>query len=417
MKILLLNQCFWPDVVATSQQLTAVARRLSARGHDVTVIAGRQGYDDPKLVFPRHERWSGIDIIRIPSLNLGKKRRFARTVNFAVFMFMSGVRLLNLPRQDVVVALTSPPLISWLAAAFTRLKGGEMIFWAMDLNPDEAIAAGWLKENSFAARFLSRLLRSSMRQASAIIALDHFMKLRIMKKGIAEAKISVIPPARDENARFDERGREAFRRQHNLDKKFVVMYAGNHSPCHPLDTLLESAKHFRENERIVFLFVGGGSEQNKVEAFALNHRLTNIKCLPYQAQRDLAAVLSAADLQIVVMGDAFVGIVHPSKVYNILAVGAPFVFIGPDRSPLAEIVARIGDPQLATHVSHGESDKLARIISAAANYVPVRLAQSLELDAVDSSTGLIALIESASPEPQRPIVESAVPASRPDFIA
>ena len=44
MKILLLNQCFWPDVAATAQQLTTVARGLRSRGHEVTVIAGRRGY-------------------------------------------------------------------------------------------------------------------------------------------------------------------------------------------------------------------------------------------------------------------------------------------------------------------------------------------------------------------------------------
>ena len=56
--------------------------------------------------------------------------------------------MLFLPRQDVVVALTSPPLVSWLGSIFTRLKGGRLVFWVMDLNPDEAVAAGWLKEQS-----------------------------------------------------------------------------------------------------------------------------------------------------------------------------------------------------------------------------------------------------------------------------
>jgi len=117
------------------------------------------------------------------------------------------------------------------------------------------------------------------------------------------------------------------------------------------------------------------------------------------------------------MGDAFVGMVHPSKVYNILAVGAPFVFIGPAQSPIGEIVAGLGDPQLARQVGHGESEELADIISAAAKRGPARLRQGLAINTSDSLTRLIALIESACPEPQRGIVESAVPASRPDFIA
>ena len=55
MKVLLLNQCFWPDVVATAQQLTDLAAGLIERGHDVTVVCSDRGYDDQRLRFPRHE--------------------------------------------------------------------------------------------------------------------------------------------------------------------------------------------------------------------------------------------------------------------------------------------------------------------------------------------------------------------------
>jgi uncharacterized metal-binding protein len=39
MKVLLLNQCFYPDVVATAQYLTDLALELRNAGHDVTVVA------------------------------------------------------------------------------------------------------------------------------------------------------------------------------------------------------------------------------------------------------------------------------------------------------------------------------------------------------------------------------------------
>src|SRR5207253_1988210 len=202
-------------------------------------------------------------------------------------------------------ALTSPPLISWLGSMFVRIKGGELIFWPLDLNPDEAIAAGWLKPNSLTAKFLTRLLTSSMRRARMIIALDEFMKERIIAKGIAKDKIDVIAPAPDDAVSFDEQGREAFRRTHSVADKFVVMYAGNHSPCHSLETLLVAAKELRRRDDIEFLFVGGGSEVDKVESFARSNDLRNIHCLPYQPHAELSALLSAADLHVVVLGNEF----------------------------------------------------------------------------------------------------------------
>jgi hypothetical protein len=363
LKVLLLNQCFWPDLVATAQQLTGVARALSERGHQVTVIAGRRGYDDADLRFPKRQVWHGIEIIRVPSISLGKTSRWRRALSFASFSIAAALRLMLVGRQDTVIALTSPPLISWLASLFTRMKGGRLVFWVMDLNPDEAIAAGWLKPDSLTAKLLAALVKSSMQHAEGIIVLDRFMKERIAATGIPERKIEVIPPSRDDAVSFDEKGREAFRRGHELSSTFVVMYAGNHSPCHPLGTLLAAANKLKEREEIMFVFVGGGSEQSKVKEFARKNQLKNIRCLPYQPQVELPAMLSAADLQVVVMGEAFPGIVHPCKIYNILGIGSPFLYIGPKESHVGEIISGLADQQQASWALHGQVDAVVKAIS------------------------------------------------------
>ena len=363
MNILLLNQCFYPDVMATAQQLTDLAVGLAKEGHSVTVIAGDRGYDDPSLRFAPRETWNGIKIIRISSLTLGKQKRWHRAANFASFLINCAFRLLLSPRFDVVVALTSPPLISFLGALFVRVKGGKFFSWVMDLNPDEAIAAGWLKGDSLSARGLSRLLRYSLTNAEKVIALDQFMKRRIVEKGVPEGRVVVLPPwAHDDTVRFDLPGRLAFRKRHDLAESFVVMYAGNHSPCHPLDTLIEAARSLSSQKNIVFCFVGGGSEQVKVKQFAALHNLTNVRCLPYQDFAMLSASLSAADLHVVVMGNEFVGIVHPSKLYNILTVGSPFLYIGPKETHISDIAAKTNGEYGSHTAAHGDVEGVVKQI-------------------------------------------------------
>src|SRR5260370_20016969 len=107
------------------------------------------------------------------------------------------------------------------------------------------------------------------------------------------------------------------------------MHAGNHSPCHSLDTLLESATQLKERDDIVFSFVGGGSELGKVRDYSRAQQLENIYCLPYQPQAKLAGLLSAADLHLVVMGEAFRRSVHASNIYKILAPDFPLLYIVP----------------------------------------------------------------------------------------
>lgn len=392
MKILLLNQTFHPDVAATAQYLSDLAAELARQGHRVTVVTSRRAYDAPGTRFPARETWQGVEIYRVDSTAFGKKAKWRRAADFATFLLNCAIRLLRLPRQDVVVALTSPPLISVFGAGIARLWRARFFYWVMDFNPDEAIAAGWLRADSLAARVLERLSRFSLRSARQIIALDRFMRDRIVAKGIAPKRIEIIPPwSHDHQVRFDPEGRTRFRRQHGLEDKFVVMYAGNHSPCHPLDTLLQAALTLNRNPNpssprpahnlsplggegqgkgaacvgppstvhrppspdlcsempsplaprpstLSFLFIGGGSEFARVQRFAAEHKLSNILCLPYQPLDQLSATLSAADLHVVVMGDAFVGLVHPCKIYNILSIGAPVLYLGPAESHLTDLL-------------------------------------------------------------------------------
>ena len=379
MKYLLLNQCFYPDVVSTAQHLTDLAKGLAERGHQVTVLTSDRGYDNPDIRFARNEVWNKITIRRIRSLSLGKETKLRRALNFGSFLTVCSLRLLTLRRFDVVVALTSPPLISFLASLFVTIKGGRFCFWVMDLNPDEAIAAGWLRNDSITARVLKWMLKHSLKRADRTIVLDRFMKDRVLAKGIGAERVSILPPwSHDDAVSFSDEGRREFRSAHAIEDKFVVMYSGNHSPCHPLDTLLEAAKSLALNDEIVFYFVGGGSEQVKVKNFAIKNQLNNIKCLAYQPLDKLSASLSAADLHVVVMGENFAGIVHPCKIYNIMNVGVPALYIGPAESHVSDLASEDDGGQISV-ARHGDTMQIVELLTRSAEQKstnPIRTSSS-----------------------------------------
>lgn len=364
MKILLLNQVFYPDVVSTAQHLSELATVLAERGHEVAVITGRRAYDDPEKLFPAREHWRGVRIFRVFSTRFGKQAKWRRATDFVSFIFSSCARLAFLPRYDVVVALTTPPLISFIGAWRAKLWRARFYYWVMDLNPDEAVAAGWLRAGSLVGRMLEQMSRFSLRQADRIIALDRFMRDRIVAKGIAPEKIAVIPPwSHDNEVRFDVAAREQFRKTHGLQDKFVVMYSGNHSPVHPLDTLMRAAEKLQADASIIFCFVGGGSEFKRMQRWAEIGKRANVLCLPYQPLNRLAAALSAADTHVVVMGNGFVGLVHPCKIYNILNVGAPVLYIGPHPSHLSEILEVVNSERVCASLRHGDVDGVIKHIA------------------------------------------------------
>lgn len=359
MRVLLLNQVFHPDPQATSQYLSRLAEELARRGHEVTVLTGRRDYADPTRLYPARETWRGIEIIRVWNAGLGQRSTLRRTLDFLSFLLAAFVRGLFLRRPEVVVALTTPPLVSVLGALFALLYRARFVYWVMDLNPDQVVALGWLKPNAPLVRLLEGALRWSLKRAQRVIVPDVYMRDRLLGKGVPVDKVAVIPLWAQGGVAFDPAGRERFRREHGLENACVVMYSGNHTPCHPLDTLFEAAGLLRDEPRVHFCFVGGGTEWARLRDRAKIEGLEHVTFHGYQPGSELSGLLSAADVQVVVMGGSFVGIVHPCKVYNFLAARRPFISIGPERSHLTDLIRDAGLERVAASFRHGESHALA----------------------------------------------------------
>lgn len=113
-KILILNQTFYPDVASTAQHASDLAAALVERGHEVTAVSSTRCYDDPTQRYTSQENWKGVSIRRIWSSGFGKSARWRRAADFASFFLSCIWQLANLPVQDVVSTMTSPPLISFL---------------------------------------------------------------------------------------------------------------------------------------------------------------------------------------------------------------------------------------------------------------------------------------------------------------
>jgi glycosyltransferase involved in cell wall biosynthesis len=117
---------------------------------------------------------------------------------------------------------------------------------------------------------------------------------------------------------------------------------------------------------IKFVFVGGGSGKREVDAC----RASNILSLPYQPASTLRDSLSAADIHVVSIGDAVVGMVHPCKVYGAMAVGRPILLFGPAENHVADIL-RLGG--IGWHVTHGDVDGAVALVKSIRSMVPQEL--------------------------------------------
>jgi colanic acid biosynthesis glycosyl transferase WcaI len=121
-----------------------------------------------------------------------------------------------------------------------------------------------------------------------------------------------------------------------------------------------------------FVFVGGGAGKAEVEAYGRTHQLQALRSLPYQPIEGLTASLSAGDVHVVSLGDAMVGIIHPSKVYGVLAVGRPVLYLGPAPSHVSEIIR---EHRIGWEVRHGDVDGMVAVLGTIASLTPAELAE------------------------------------------
>lgn len=340
MKILLINQTFYPELLATSQQVTDLALFLSEKGHQVTVYTGRRGYEERRKIFKRKEDWRGVHIERVHSTGFGKTSVFRRILDSFSFDLMLLLKLLFSQKFDLVVSFTSPPLVGLLGSLFCQIKGGRAVQWLMDVNPDTAFEVGYISRNSPAGRFLNWAFDWTLKNSEDVVVLDRWMKERIKQHGVPDERITVIPPwsVIDKNSTSIANPVGTFRKENSLEGKFVILYSGNHSVVHPLDTILQSALKLQDDKDVVFVFAGSGLRTRDVKEFKKRHALNNILQLPWQTREALKDSFRTVDLHLIVMGQNMSGLAHTSKIYSILSSGVPYLFIGPTKSHVVDLL-------------------------------------------------------------------------------
>ena len=372
-KLLIISQVFLPDPASVGQHMGDVALAMRRRGHEVFVYASNRGYEDPKRKYAAHEFIEGVEIRRLPLSSFGKASIFKRLIGTVSFMLQCFFVALTSRGVDGILFSTSPPMVGFVVTLAAKLRGIPTAYWAMDLNPDQLIALKKIKPHGLPARFLSGINRFILRNTSLVIALDRFMAERLQRYTRIDSKLLVLPPWPHETVIEDVPAEtNPFRKTHGLCGKFVVMYSGNHSPSNPLATLLRATLRFRDDDRVRFLFVGGGLGKREVESFIKEHDLTNAFSLPYQPLAELRYSLSAADVHVVSLGSDMVGVIHPCKVYGAMAVSRPVLFFGPKPSHIADL---LDEHFFGWEVAHGDVDRAEKAIRSAMQLPPAELKQ------------------------------------------
>ncbi|MCC6680137.1 MAG: glycosyltransferase family 4 protein [Phycisphaeraceae bacterium] len=371
--LLVLTQVYVPDPASVGQHMHDAAAEMGRRGHRVIVYCANRGYDDPTQKYPRHEVRDAVSIRRLPLSSLGKKSLLHRVVAQLSFLTQCIVRGCFVRRLDRIFISTSPPMCAFAALCIAAIRRVPISYWVMDLNPDQVIVMGRMKPTALPVRMMNMLNRAILGRAQHIVALDRFMAQRLNRKRDVTDKMLIMPPwPHESHLQPIAHADNPFRATHQLQNKFVIMYSGNHSPANPLDTLLETAMRLRDQQDLLFMFIGGGGGKKQIDDQIAQHHPPHIVSLPYQPLSQIKYSLSAADLHVVTMGNEVVGCVHPCKVYGAMAIGRPILYFGPRPSHVSDL---LDEAQCGWHLDHGDVDGAVALLNRIRQLPPAQLQQ------------------------------------------
>lgn len=343
-RLLMINQFFWPDTAPTGRFLLDVARAVEGHEIQMTAICGASGYgttDDT----PRPP----VRILR-PSATHFSRDVLGRILSYGSFLAGAFVAGFRVGRPDTVITLTTPPLTSVFGRLLKLSRGCRHFIWEMDVYPDIAVDLGTLKPRSMLTCVIGALADWSRRNADGIIVLGEDMKVRLIARDIPEHKIHVAENWAD--------GAEITPLPFP-EGRLVVHYSGNLGLAHDIETISSVIKQYANDPRFQFVFAGGGSRRQQMESFCREHGVANALFRPYSSRAELGASLAAGHLGLVTQLPQTCGSIVPSKTYGIMAAGRPLLYIGPREATPARLIERF---QCGWQVNPGDIASLANLL-------------------------------------------------------
>lgn len=329
MRILIVSQYFSPEVTAASLRLSALAKGLAQRGHEVEVLsevpshpAGviEPGFRGKPVV---RRRVDGYDVTHVWVWARPSKSASNRIINYASYGAMSSLVGAVGKRPDVIVA-SSPPLSVGLAGMVLAKRF--RVPWILDVRdlwPEVAVALGEIGDGRL-LRAAERLERTLYGAAAGITVTTEPFRRHIEAIG-TDAPIVLLPNGTTRE--WLEIGRSVPDREGaGLPDAgtFVWTYAGNLGIAQGLSSAIDAARELGDGFQLTLLGAGAAEGSLRARAGAELGRGVVFR-EPVEPER-AAAIMRASDALLVSLAEqpALEKCV-PGKLYQCGAMRRPMV--------------------------------------------------------------------------------------------
>ena len=360
-RLWIVSELYYPEETSTGYYLTKIAEGL-AGSFDVKVLCGQPNYSKRGDFAPQKEIRKGVEIFRAWGTTLDKNVIVFRLINMLTLSFFIFIKaVFNFKRKDKVLVVTTPPLLPFIGAFASIVRGANYVLLIHDNYPEILVAVGKTGKNSWLVKVLNFFNRWLYRYADKIIVVGRDMEELVEKKihGF-DTSIEYIPNwAELERVKPFDREENQLLKQLELSEKLVFLYAGNMGHPNDLRSIVLCSEKLRNNSEFHFIFLGAGVKKKWLERKIEEKNLLNVTVLPPRPRSEQNIFLNACDVALVSLVKNMWGVSMPSRTYNILAVGKPILALTEANSEVARVIQ---EDNLGWVVSPDNPEKLFQTI-------------------------------------------------------
>lgn len=332
-RLVIITEYFYPSKRNDSFLITEIVNSFSIK-NDINVICTTDLEDNEELHFVKNK------IFRLNKLNISNKNILFRVFNLLIVTFKLIFKaIFFIKKEDKVFTVTNPAFLLPFIVFFKKIKKFELTLLVYDVFPDNLVATGLLKENSFLLRILKKIFTWSYKNCDRLIVIGRDMEDILSEKtNNDKSKIEIIENWCDHNSIIPiDKNETSIIKEYKLENKIVFSFVGNFGLVQGIDNLLEAAS-LVTNKDFILLFIGGGAKTNEIVKFVKTNKTNNVIFAGEFPPSEKQMFLNACDISVMSLNSSMYGLGVPSKSYNNMAVAKPLLYIGHEKSEIAQVI-------------------------------------------------------------------------------
>lgn len=335
MKIALISIHYPPQRSSCAIQMRDLAQEFLILGHEPIVIVPTEDLYKECIT----EIIDGVQIYRISSfktIEIGNVRRAVNEILLPLIMLYR-IRKSDLPIKEFgAIVWYSPTIFFGPVVKFLKSSSNCPSYLILrDIFPEWTLDLGILKKGPI--YYLFKLVAKYQYSVADIIGVQTYSNLKYLEKWKRKPnrKLEVL---NNWLADVDAQKTSISLIDTYLRGRKIFVYIGNMGVAQGMDILVDLAESFKKREDIGFLFVGRGTEVEKLKAASLDKKLNNILFFNEIDPKEIPSLLAMCHVGLLALDPRHKSHNIPGKFLTYMQAGLPVLARINARTDLADLI-------------------------------------------------------------------------------